>query len=126
MHIDAKLAKARIKHQTHWTCVQHQYQTPPQYTMPRPNSPTKKSIKLQSVHTFKCTQRKQRNWNPCASMHCALCTQESNELCTMSMLSSEHVCNVEVEFTHNAQQQCQVLQHFFCKATKCALMHLSK
>jgi hypothetical protein len=62
-------------------------------------------------------------------IHVRLCIvhyafKESSELCIMSMLSSEHVCNVDAKFTHNAQQQCQVLQHLFLQSYKmhtCAL-----
>lgn len=59
--------------------------------MPMPNLPTKKSTKLQNVHTFKCTQRKQSNRNPYVFVHCAnYAFKESSELCTMLMSSNEH------------------------------------
>ncbi len=41
---------------------------------------------MQSVHTIRCTQRKQSSWNPSMSMHYAF--KDSNELCTMLMSSS--------------------------------------
>ncbi len=65
--------------------------------MPTPNLPAKKSTKLQNVHTFRCTQRKQSNRNPCVSMHYAnYAFKESSEFCIMLVLSNEHV-----------QHQCQ-------------------
>jgi hypothetical protein len=70
-----------------------------------------------------CTHSNALKENNTIEIHVRLCIvhyalKESSELCIMSMLSSEHVCNVDVEFTHNAQQQCQVLQQFFLQSYK--------
>ncbi len=77
-----------------------------QCTMLMPKTPTKIYSKLQSVHRFKCTQRKQSSSNPYVFVHHAL--KESNELCAMLMPSNEHVRNANAKFTHITQQQCKV------------------
>jgi hypothetical protein len=64
----------------------------------------KKIYKLQV-----CTHSNALKERKVVEIHVHLCIvhdalKEHNELCTMSKLSSEHACNIDVKFTHNAQK----------------------
>jgi hypothetical protein len=76
------------------------YLIPPQCTTSM-HLLAKKFTKLQSVHTFKHTSKKQINWNPCVFVHYVV--KENIELCTMSMLNNEHAHNIDSKLTNNLQ-----------------------
>jgi hypothetical protein len=76
------------------------YLIPPQCTTSM-HLLAKKFTKLQSVHTFKHTSKKQINWNPCVFVHYVV--KENIELCTMSMSNNEHAHNIDSKLTNNLQ-----------------------
>ncbi len=73
--------------------------------MSTPNSPTMKFVKLYNVHTFKCTQRKQNNWNPCVFMHCALCIMHLKTImsCAQCWHQIVNMCSMLIPNLHIMQ-----------------------